>query len=127
MQGICGLTYPPHFMPVVGDTHQGMLVTVPLWACDLNKPANTKDIWQILDKHYDGSLFIEVMPCDMSAGFMDITACNNSNRLELFVFGHETQILLAARLDNLGKGASGAAVQCMNIACGVDEGLGLQA
>ena len=129
MQGICGLTNPPHFMPVVGDIAQGMLVTVPLWAAELRKPAVAEDIWQVWAKHYQDSQFVQVMPLDMTAntnnGFMDITACNGSNRLELFVFGHSTQVLLGARLDNLGKGASGAAVQCMNIACGLDEDLGL--
>ena len=129
MQGICGLAHAPHFMPVVGDTAQGMLVTVPLWTSDLRKPAGAEDIWQVWANHYKESTFVKVMPLDMAqnthGGFMDITACNNTNRLELFVFGHEHQVLLGARLDNLGKGASGAAVQCMNIACGLDEKLGL--
>ena len=129
MRGICGLTHPPHFVPVVGDIAQGMLVTVPLWTADMAKPNRPEDIWMVWDAHYSGSRFVKAMPPDMAAntdgGFMDITACNNTNRLELFVFGHETQVLLAARLDNLGKGASGAAVQCMNIACGLEEGLGL--
>jgi N-acetyl-gamma-glutamyl-phosphate reductase len=61
----------------------------------------------------------------LDEGFFDPTVCNGSNRMELFVFGHETQILLLARLDNLGKGASGAAVQCMNIMMGLDEAIGL--
>ena len=130
MKGVCDLTYPPHFMPVVGDIAQGMLVTVPLWTADFEKTASAADVWQILNQHYHTSRFVKVMPFDITAntdgGFMDITACNNSNRLELFVFGHETQVLLGARLDNLGKGASGAAVQCMNIACGLDEAFELQ-
>ena len=120
MQGICGLTHPPHFMPVVGDIAQGMLVTVPLWE-------NAADIWQVLDAHYRSSKFIRVMPLDTpeNAGFLDITTCNNSNRMDIFIFGHDKQALLGARLDNLGKGASGAAVQCMNIACGLNEEEGL--
>ena len=129
MQGICGLTHPPHFMPVVGDIAQGMLVTVPIWVNDLAKTSSATDIWEILHKHYKDSTFIKVMPHDITAntngGFMDITACNNTNRLEIFVCGNESQVLLAARLDNLGKGASGAAVQCMNIACGLAEETGL--
>jgi len=129
MKGICGLTHAPHFMPVVGDIAQGMLVTVPIWAADLQKPAGINDIWQAWNNHYNESQFVQVMPLDITSntdgGFMDITACNNTNKLELFVFGHEHQLLLGARLDNLGKGASGAAVQCMNIACGLDEKLGL--
>ena len=125
MKGICGLTHAPLFMPVVGDIAQGMLVTVPLWTADLQRPTSVEDIWQAWKNHYSDSHFIQVMPPSNDNGFMDITACNNSNKLELFIFGHEQQILLGARLDNLGKGASGAAVQCMNIACGLDERLGL--
>ena len=129
MQGICGLTHPPHFMPVVGDIAQGMFVTVPLWTAGLLKPAGVEDIWEYWANHYSQSQFVKVMPLDMAqntdGGFMDMTACNNTNMLELFVFGHEHQVLLGARLDNLGKGASGAAVQCMNIACGLDENIGL--
>jgi len=128
MQGICGLIHAPHFMPIVGNIAQGMLVTIPLWRAELSRPASAKDIWKVWSNHYADSKFVKVMPLDMAVntdgGFMDITACNDTNRLELFVMGHETQVLLAARLDNLGKGASGAAVQCMNIACGLDEGLG---
>ncbi len=131
MTAVCGLSRPPHFLPVVGDMAQGMLVTVPLWGGDLTRPGGAQAVWETLRAHYDGSRFVRVMPMDVTActdgGFLDPTACNGTNRLELFVFGHESQILVAARLDNLGKGASGAAVQCMNIACGLDEGAGLEA
>ncbi|HRP95322.1 MAG TPA: hypothetical protein PL143_03660 [Rhodocyclaceae bacterium] len=68
----------------------------------------------------------ETMPL-LDNGFLPATACNDTNRAEIFVFGHQDQILLAARLDNLGKGASGAAVQCLNIMLGLDEASGLQA
>jgi N-acetyl-gamma-glutamyl-phosphate reductase len=64
-------------------------------------------------------------PDRLDGGYFDVQACNDSNRVELFVFGNETQVLLMARLDNLGKGASGAAVQSMNVHLGVDEGTGL--
>ena len=58
-------------------------------------------------------------------GYFDVQACNDSNRVDLFVFGNDNQVLLMARLDNLGKGASGAAVQSMNVHLGIDEGTGL--
>ena len=64
-------------------------------------------------------------PAVLAEHYFDVQACNDSNRVELFVFGNETQVLLMARLDNLGKGASGAAVQCMNVHLGIDEGTGL--
>jgi len=127
MQQICNLTYPPHFMPVVGDIAQGMFVTVPLWTSDLLKPVTKMDIWQTFALHYKNSRFINIIPIEDSSqiSFMDMTVCNNSNQLDIFVFGNDDQILLGARLDNLGKGASGAAVQCMNIVLNLDESLGL--
>jgi N-acetyl-gamma-glutamyl-phosphate reductase len=64
-------------------------------------------------------------PSTVEAGFFDVQACNDTNRCDLFVFASDSQALLMARLDNLGKGASGAAVQSMNVHLGVDESLGL--
>ena len=129
MTAVSGLTHPPHFYPVVGDMAQGMLVTVHLWADQFTKAISPKIVWQHLSEHYSNTHFVQIQSIDMANvcdnGFLDPTACNGTNRLELFVFGHEEQIILAARLDNLGKGASGAAVQCMNIACGLDERMGL--
>ena len=82
-----------------------------------------------LTQRYAGERFIRVMPlCDaatLADGFFDVQACNDTNRVDLFVFASEAQVLLMARLDNLGKGASGAAVQAMNVHLGVDETLGL--
>jgi len=129
MKAITGLAAPPVFMPVVGDIAQGMLVTVPLWLSQCTKPVTRLQIHQTLTAYYEGSAFIRVMPLEWEdyadSGFIDPTACNGTNRMDIFVFGHDEQIILSARLDNLGKGASGAAVQCMNIACGLDEKLGL--
>ena len=79
--------------------------------------------------HYAGERFVRVMPLadpdTLAAGFFDVQACNDTNLAELFVFANDQQAMLLARLDNLGKGASGAAVQSMNVHLGVDEGLGL--
>ena len=130
MQAISGLNQPPLFMPVLGDMAQGMLVSVPLWANRLQKSGGAAMVHESLAAHYLGSRFVRVMSLDLQAhtdgGALDPTACNGSNRMELFVCGDENQVLLIARLDNLGKGASGAAVQCMNIACGIDEEIGLK-
>ena len=80
-------------------------------------------------RHYAGERFIRVLPLrdadTLEHGFFDVQACNDTNRVDLCVFANDTQVLLMARLDNLGKGASGAAVQAMNVHLGVDEGLGL--
>jgi len=125
MKAVSGLDYPPHFYPVVGDMAQGMLVTIHLWANQFTKAVSPKAVWEHLAEHYQTANFINVLDVSTDDGFLDPTACNGTNNMELFVFGHEEQILIAARLDNLGKGASGAAVQCMNIACGLDERTGL--
>ncbi|MDR2670297.1 MAG: N-acetyl-gamma-glutamyl-phosphate reductase [Oscillospiraceae bacterium] len=129
MQSVCGLDHPPHFYPVVGDMARGMLVSVPLWAHQLTRPGGARAVWELLSSHYAHSRFVRVPPLGaadaLEAGFLDPTALNGTNLLELFVFGHETQALVAARLDNLGKGASGAALQCMNIACGLPEDRGV--
>jgi len=122
MVAVSGLENAPHFYPVVGDMSQGMLVTVHLWADQFTKPTNVKEV---LQEQYQNASFVRVIEPDTEGGFVDPTACNGTNMMELTVFGHDKQIIIAARLDNLGKGASGAAVQCMNIACGLDERMGL--
>jgi len=81
------------------------------------------------EQRYAGERFIRVMPlrdeAALADGFFDVQACNDTNRVDIFVFANPTQIILMARLDNLGKGASGAAVQSMNVHLGLDEGKGL--
>jgi N-acetyl-gamma-glutamyl-phosphate reductase len=81
------------------------------------------------EARYAGERFIRVMPlrdpAALADGFFDVQACNDTNRVDIFVFANETQVILMARLDNLGKGASGAAVQSMNVHLGLDEALGL--
>ena len=82
-----------------------------------------------MTQRYAGERYVRVMPmCDpeaLAAGFFDVQACNDTNRVDLFVFARDAQVLLMARLDNLGKGASGAAVQAMNLHLGLDESQGL--
>jgi N-acetyl-gamma-glutamyl-phosphate reductase len=125
MQHIVGLEFAPIFEPVVGDFYQGMLVSVPLFTRLLPKPLTPVDVHEVLASHYQGERFVVVQPLDASSlledGYLNPIACNGTNRLELFVFGRDQQILIIARLDNLGKGASGAAVQCLNLMLGVDE------
>lgn len=129
MQAQTGLAAKPLFTPIVGNFSQGMVVAVPLLPRLLGKPFGPADIHAFYSEYYAGEKFVRVMPLDGSAaldnGFLPATACNGTNRVELFVFGHAEQILIAARFDNLGKGASGAAIQCMNIMLGVEEDTGL--
>jgi N-acetyl-gamma-glutamyl-phosphate reductase len=122
-----GLTVPPVFMPVVASYYQGLAVTVPAHAAALG--TSPEALHAALAARYAGERFVRVMPlrdaATLEGGFLDVQACNGTNRVDLFVFANATQALLVARLDNLGKGASGAAVQAMNVHLGLDEGLGL--
>lgn len=124
-----GLAMPPVFMPIVGNFYKGLAVSVPLHLSALKPGATGEQLHAALQARYDSEPFVRVMPYSdptaLEAGYFDVQACNDSNRVDLFVFATSTQALLIARLDNLGKGASGAAVQCMNVHLGLDEGTGL--
>ena len=131
MQALSGLDHSPLFTPIVGNFAQGMVVAVPLLPRALKQSVAAADLRHFFAEYYAGETFIQVMPADPSLmldnGFLPATTCNDTNRAEIFAFGHADHILLAARLDNLGKGASGAAIQCMNLMLGVDEATGLSA
>lgn len=124
-----GLQIKPVFMPVVGSFLKGLAVSVPLHLSQLAMGATAERLYEALAERYAGERFIRVMPlrdpATLESGFFDVQACNNTNRVDLFVFANDTQVIVMARLDNLGKGASGAAVQSMNVHLGVDESLGL--
>jgi len=129
MMAHTGLKTAPVFMPIVGNFYKGLAVTVPLHLSQLRGGASALDVHHALASHYEGERFIRVMPlrdpATLDEGFFDVQACNDTNRVDLFVFSSDSQVLVMARLDNLGKGASGAAVQAMNVHLGVEEGLGL--
>lgn len=124
LQKYSGLTRRPIFVPSIGNFRKGMLVSVPLHLDTLpGKPA-AKDLEAALAKHYAGAQYVKVVPSDdaaMKAGRIDALALNDTNLLELRVFANDQhrQAVLVARLDNLGKGASGAAVQNIGIMLGV--------
>ncbi len=127
MMAHTGLTRRPLFMPVVGPFAQGLAVSVPLDTTTLG--TTPEALHAALAARYAGERFVHVAPlrdpATLDAGFFDVQACNGTNRVDVFVFANDEQALLMARLDNLGKGASGAAVQAMNVHLGLDEGLGL--
>jgi N-acetyl-gamma-glutamyl-phosphate reductase len=131
MQQYSGCSVAPLFAPTVGNYYQGMLVQLPLFAGELTGAPTPADVHALLAARYEGEPFIDVLPLGapdaLEAGFLNPTACNHSNRVELMVFGHAEQMLLVARYDNLGKGASGAAVQNLNLMIGATETAGLQA
>jgi len=131
MRAFATLERPPLFSPSVGNYYQGMLVFVPLHASTLARPAGPPDVHRVLTERYAGERFVRVMPLGGGGaidegGYLSPTACNGTNRVELFVFGNETQLLIVARLDNLGKGASGAAVQNLNLMLAFDEATGVE-
>jgi N-acetyl-gamma-glutamyl-phosphate reductase len=129
MQRYSGLSAQPVFSPSVGDYYQGMLVHVPLHVRALCPGWTAEKVQQLLAAHYSSEPFVGVMPLnDLGAlddGYMSATTLNGTNMVELFVFGSRDQLLLSARLDNLGKGASGAAVQNLNLMLGLPETTGL--
>ncbi len=115
-----GLSRRPIFVPSVGHFRQGMLVSIPLHLDTLIGKPKIADLHAVLERRYAGQTYIRVMP-GHSSGKLEPEALNGSNVLELFVFANEThrQAVLAARLDNLGKGASGAAVQNLCLMLGI--------
>lgn len=129
MQAYTGLTVAPIFQPIVGPFYKGLAVTAYLQPQQFSRAAGPEELRQIIADYYAGERFINVLPFDLEAttdgGFYDVEANNGSNRVDLAVFGNAERMLLIARLDNLGKGASGAAVQAMNVHLGVEESLGL--
>lgn len=129
IQRMAELDFTPSLLPIVGDFYRGLALSIPLAPRLLPGVTNASDVHGALAAYYGSERFVRVTPFDSAAnldeGYFDVEGCNLTNRADIFVFGHEEQILLMVRLDNLGKGASGAAVQCMNIMLGMDEGLGL--
>ena len=115
-----GLTRRPIFIPSVGNFKQGMLVELPLHLDQLPGRPKAADLHDALAKHYAGSEWVTVQP-PTEDGRIDALALNDTNRMELRVFGSEEyrQAVLIARLDNLGKGASGAAVQNLKLMLGL--------
>ncbi len=126
-----GLAVKPVFQPIVGNFYKGLAVSVPLHLSTLKSGTTPDRLHAALARRYEGERFIRVMPLrdpqtlEADGGFFDVQACNDTNRVDLFVFASDTQAILMGRVDNLGKGASGAAVQTMNVHLGLDEGLGL--
>lgn len=129
MQFISGLKFKPMFNPIICDYFSGMVVSVPIQTRLLNKKITPEQIHQMYKNHYKDAKLVEVMPLmsldEQKSFFLASNTLSGMNKMQIFVFGNDEQILLCSRLDNLGKGASGAAVQCLNIMMGIDETTGL--
>src|SRR6185436_4256546 len=124
-----GLERAPVFMPVVGNFYEGLPVSIPFHVSELAAGASAQRVHDALRARYEGERFVRVRPLAdpevLAAGSFDVQGCNDTQRADLFVFGNEEQLVLIARIDNLGKGASGAAVQTMNLHLGLPEDTGL--
>jgi N-acetyl-gamma-glutamyl-phosphate reductase len=125
-----GLSHTPVFTPVVGPFYKGLAVTTYFSPKQLTRGAKPEDVLALYAEYYAGEAFVRVAPFNAEAnlddGAFDVQANNDTNRVDLFVFGNDEQFVTIARLDNLGKGASGAAIQCMNLAIGAAEDTGLK-
>ena len=126
MQKVTGLVNPPVFMPVVDDYYKGMATSVMLQNRLLNGQPTAEEICLRLQEYYAGEHFVTVMPYDPKQGTLYANALAGTNHLQLVVCGYEEQTTVTALFDNLGKGASGAAVQNMNIMLGLSETVGLE-
>ena len=120
MQKVCGLALPPVFSPILGDFYEGMATAVLLPGFDSQK------VWEALAEHYAGQKIVSVAPLGGEEGLIYASTLAGKDSMRLIVTGHESQTMVTALFDNLGKGASGAAIQNMNIMLGIDEATGLE-
>ena len=119
MKKICGLTQTPVFSPILGDFYEGMATTILLPGFDANR------VWEHLAAHYEGQKLVSVAPLGGDESVLYASTFAGKDSMRITVSGHENQTMVTALFDNLGKGASGAAIQNMNILLGVDETTGL--
>ena len=129
MQKISGLSYKPIFNPYVCDYFQGMTVTIGFYTRLMQKKLTGQELTQIYQEHYNSSNFVKCADF-LGEGILDepfipANTLAQTNNTQLFVYGNQERLVVTSRFDNLGKGASGAAVQCMNIMMGIDERTGL--
>lgn len=125
MGRIAGLDRPPVFAPILGDIYKGMATGVPLHNSLLRGAPSARDIWELLSTYYQGQPLVQVAPFGGASPRLAANALAGRDSLTITVSGHQEQTMLTAQFDNLGKGASGAAVQNMNIMLGFEETAGL--
>ena len=129
MQVIAGLKDKPLFNPYVCDFYEGMLVTIPLYTKLLNKKYSVEEIHDKFEEYYKGQDFVRVMPLKEKGtddGYLSASHLAGKDYMEIYIAGNEDRINITCALDNLGKGASGAAIESMNIVLGLDPKTGLE-
>lgn len=119
MQFVCGLEHKPIFNPIVSDFYSGMCVTVPIYTRLMKKKVGVEGLKRYFTEYYASHNFIKV--AQETKNYLPANTLVGTNNMEIYIDGNEERIVLASVFDNLGKGASGAAVQCMNIMLGLDE------
>lgn len=125
MKAVSGLAKTPIFSPVICDYPQGMVVTIPLYTGKMTKKYTKEDIQKMFAEHYAESSIVKIRPLGYTEGMIGTNNFAGRDDMEIEINGNDERILITSRFDNLGKGASGAAIQCMNIAMGIDEKTGL--
>ncbi len=128
MQAVTGLARTPLFSPLICDYYSGMVVTLQFYTDMLNGKPTPEQVHELFEAYYKGEPFVKVMPFGKEAeynGFLAGNICSGWDGIEVYVTGNEDRLLVSTRFDNLGKGASGAAVQCLNIILGCEENKGL--
>lgn len=125
MKAVSGLSKTPIFSPIICDYPQGMVVSVPLYTDKMTKKYTPSDICEMFKEHYNGSEIVKVRDLGYTTGMIGTNNFADRDDMEIEINGNDDRILITSRFDNLGKGASGAAIQCLNIAMGIDEKTGL--
>lgn len=128
MKAITGLAKEPLFSPIVADYYSGMVVSVPLYTEYFKKCKNPKELTEYFAEYYKGEKFIKVVENgneDLYGGMLAGNTLSGWDGLKVYITGNEERVVASAQFDNLGKGASGAAVQCLNILMGCEENKGL--
>lgn len=128
MKKISGLTREPLFSPIVDDYYSGMLVSLQLYTDMLCGKQTLESIHAYLKEFYKNQRFVEVMPLDCelpASGFLPGNTLSGYDGMKIYVTGNDERVMVSSQFDNLGKGASGAAMQCMNLVLGCDEAKGL--
>lgn len=125
MKAISQLDRTPFFAPHICDYPCGMVVSIPIFTDMLNKKMSPKDMQEIFASHYNGEQFVKVRELGYTSGMIGSNNFAYRDDMEIEINGNDDRIVITSRFDNLGKGASGAAIQCLNIALGIEESTGL--
>ena len=129
MKAVTGLSREPLFSPIVADYYSGMVVTLPIYMEYLKKVTSPEELCGFFEEFYAGEAFVKVMPFGAESALAGTMMAGNScagwDGLRIYISGNKDRVVLNAQFDNLGKGASGAAIQCLNIMLGCEESRGL--